>query len=193
MAEAQMKPMSVAAFLAWEQEQSGRFELVGGRPVAMTGGTRAHDEVRLNLAAWLREALRGKPCRVHTDVKVLCGKGNVRVPDVLVCCGPNQPGGLLAVEPRIVVKVVSPSARATDFLVELADYNRTPSISTYLICWQSAVKMVVFRRYGEHLGLAEMREGLTAAIELPDVGLTLALADVYDRVDLPAAVEMAAF
>ena len=36
-------PVTTAEFLAWEERQELRFELDGFRPVAMTGGTIAHD------------------------------------------------------------------------------------------------------------------------------------------------------
>jgi hypothetical protein len=38
--------MTVAEFLAWEERQELRWEFDGFQPVAMTGGTRAHETIR---------------------------------------------------------------------------------------------------------------------------------------------------
>ena len=59
------KPMTVEQFLAWEERQELRWEFDGFEPVAMTGGTDAHEAIGGVLRALLRERLRGKPCRVR--------------------------------------------------------------------------------------------------------------------------------
>jgi hypothetical protein len=38
-------PMTLAEFLAWEERQELRYEFDGFAPVALTGGTRAHDAI----------------------------------------------------------------------------------------------------------------------------------------------------
>jgi hypothetical protein len=41
--------MTLAEFLAWEERQELRYEFNGQAPVAMTGGTAAHDRITFNL------------------------------------------------------------------------------------------------------------------------------------------------
>jgi hypothetical protein len=59
MSAALHKPMTLAEFLAWEERQELRYEFDGFPPVAMTGGTLAHDQItfdfRMALAARLAE------------------------------------------------------------------------------------------------------------------------------------------
>lgn len=181
-----MQPMTIETFLAWESRQDGRYEFVDGRPVAMTGGTRAHDAVRGNIVGLFWTAMRGKPCRAHIDLKVACGSGNVRYPDALIECSRGGPKDQAAAEPTIVVEVLSPSTQAADFLVKFQDYDSVPTISTYLIFWQDAAKAQVFRR-GDNgrLTAADQPDTLDAVIDLADVGVRLALADVYEGVDFP--------
>ena len=50
MSNALRKPMTLDEFLAWEERQELRYEFDGFQPVAMTGGTFAHDAVSINLA-----------------------------------------------------------------------------------------------------------------------------------------------
>jgi len=42
-------PMTVAEFLAWEARQEFRWEFDGVHPVAMTGGTAAHETISGNI------------------------------------------------------------------------------------------------------------------------------------------------
>ena len=74
------KPMSVAEFLAWETRQELRFEFDGFAPVAMTGGTIAHDLITFNVRKALDARLGGKPCTPHgPNVKIVTA-GKVRYP-----------------------------------------------------------------------------------------------------------------
>jgi hypothetical protein len=57
-------------WLAWEEAQPERYELLWDEPTLMAGGTVRHSSITLNIAALLRERLRGGPCRVQADVKV---------------------------------------------------------------------------------------------------------------------------
>ena len=59
---AALQPMTmVEEFLAWEEAQQGRYEFDGFRPVAMTGGTFAHEVI---IGQNLRTELGESPARV---------------------------------------------------------------------------------------------------------------------------------
>ena len=49
MSNALREPMTLHEFLAWEERQELRYEFDGFQPVAMTGGTYAHDAIQVNL------------------------------------------------------------------------------------------------------------------------------------------------
>jgi hypothetical protein len=50
-------------FLAWQEQQERHFAFDGLGPVAMTGGTIAHDRITFDLRAVLATRLAGAPCR----------------------------------------------------------------------------------------------------------------------------------
>ena len=60
MSVALQKPITLAEFLAWEERQELRYEFDGFEPVAMTGGTIAHDRITFNLQKALDAQARGK-------------------------------------------------------------------------------------------------------------------------------------
>ncbi|MBP0579640.1 Uma2 family endonuclease [Labrys sp. LIt4] len=184
MAEVRHQPMSLDEFLAWENEQELRYELVDGQAVMMTGGTVAHDYVRSRIALALGNQLQGKPCRLALDVKIACPNGNVRYPDVAVHCGPYRPRDLLASEPRIVIEVLSDSTKATDFLIKLRDYQSVPDIAAYLIFWQDEARVLVHRRNEQAWQPGEELVGARAIVGLPEIGAELSLAEIYREIVL---------
>ena len=97
--------MSLPQFLAWEERQELRHEFDGFQPVAMTGGTAAHDAIQMNLHAALVSRLRGRPCRPHgSDLKVEV-VGRVRYPDAFVVCTPVAPRQTVVTDPAVVFEV----------------------------------------------------------------------------------------
>jgi len=180
MVEPARTAMSLDEFLDWEAGQELRYELVGGQPVMMTGGTVAHDFVRPRIATSLGVQLRGRACRMALDVKIACPTGNVRYPDVAIHCGPLRPKDSLASGPRVVIEVLSDSTKATDFLIKLKDYKSVAEIETHLIFWQDEARAIVHHRLGEAWSDGALVEGLSETIMLDGVGVSLSLHDIYD-------------
>ena len=89
MSIALQKPMTMTAFLAWEDQQELRYEFDGIQPVAMVGGTVAHSAIQRNLLFQLTAALRGRPCRPHGSHLKIQVAGRIRYPDAFVVCTPT--------------------------------------------------------------------------------------------------------
>jgi Uma2 family endonuclease len=179
MSHAVRKSLSLDAFLDWEAAQERRFEFADGQPVAMAGGTDQHDAVRGNIHAALHRQLSGKPCRVRLDVKVVCPNGSVRYPDVAVDCGPRDPNATQLGAPSVVIEVLSPSTRSTDYLRKPRDYGSVESVEVYLIVDPDTVRIDVLRRTAEGLELVEEVDDVTTSIVLGSTGVALEVSEVY--------------
>ena len=85
------QPFDRSAFLAWEDAQPDRWELVGGIIRMMAGGTVDHNTVAGNIYAFLHSKLRGGPCRPFQQNMKLTPAENEdsTYPDVLVICRPD--------------------------------------------------------------------------------------------------------
>src|SRR5947209_9553692 len=70
------------AFLAWVQGREERYELADGRVVMMTGASRTHGLLVLNIAMLLRGQL--DPRSVIADFGLDAGPKTLRYPDVMV-------------------------------------------------------------------------------------------------------------
>lgn len=183
MSQTARRTMTPSEFLDWEALQDRRFEFADGQPVAMAGGTDQHDAVRGNILASLHRQLAGKPCRVRLDMKLVCPSGAVRYPDVAIDCGPRDPAATRLAAPTVIVEILSPSTRSTDYLRKPRDYASVPSVEIYLIVDPDSVRIDVLRRVGDGLELAEELEDRDAVIALGSTGASLALADIYPDAD----------
>ncbi len=147
------KPMSLAEFLDWEEQQPLRHEFDGFHPIAMAGGTPAHAGIQRNLAISVGGRLRGKPCRFYgSDLKIEVA-GRIRYPDGFVVCTPVLPQDKLVREPVVIFAVMSETTWRTDTITKNRKYAATPSICRYIILAQDEIGGQMFERVGnEWLG-----------------------------------------
>lgn len=179
------RPMTLEAFLAWEEGQELRFEFDGFQPVAMTGGTVAHETIGGTLRALLRDRLRGKPCRSAGPTLKIEAAGRIRYPDAFVYCAPVPATETVIRQPAVVFEVLSPGTSRTDRIETLREYQATESIQRYVILEQDSIAATVFVRHGADW----IAHALTAAdtLLMPEIEVDLPLADVYADVQVPAA------
>jgi Uma2 family endonuclease len=188
MSQHALRRMSADEFLHWQLEQDSLFELVDGVPVGMVGARRAHDRVVMNAAREVGAQLRGKRCQPFSEsLAVRIPAGNLRRPDLGVDCGPFDGNAMVAPEPRLVIEVLSPSTRGVDQFRKLDEYKTIESLDYILLVDPDAAEVIVWSRDAArawHLGTVA---GLEAAVELPSLGLTLRLADLYEGLTVRAA------
>jgi Uma2 family endonuclease len=128
-----MPHVTLDEYLANENTSAARHELVGGQMHAMTGATRAHNRIILNLVRSLDDAARAEGCRLSAEtVKLKIMDTTVYYPDLMVACGPPV-HDLYEIAPCLVVEVLSPSTADLDRREKLGAYLSLASVVTYLI------------------------------------------------------------
>jgi Uma2 family endonuclease len=188
MSVAHRRPMTVAEFLAWEERQELRWEFDGFEPVAMTGGTYAHETIGGNIRFAVRSRLGSGPCRVQGPTLKIEVAGRIRYPDAFVVCSPVPPRDTVVRDPVVVFEVLSESTSRIDRIEKLREYGATASILRYVILEQDAIAAMVFVRKGADL----VAETLTAddTLRMPEIDVEVPMADFYTGLDLdeePAA------
>jgi Uma2 family endonuclease len=137
MGHAELKlPMTAAEFLAWDASQTIKHEFVRGEVFAMTGATKAHIRLTLNVAMSLLQHLRGSPCSTYAaDIKLRVETADSYFyPDVLVTCSTTDAADPAIVrEPILVVEVLSPSTAAYDTGAKFAAYRQLPTLREYVL------------------------------------------------------------
>jgi Uma2 family endonuclease len=175
------KPMSIEEFLAWEERQELKYEFDGWQPEAMTGGTYVHSLIQGNLAIALGSRLRGTPCTyVNNDLKIAVS-GIIRYPDGFVICTPVSLRATLVHKPVVIIEVLSPSTSGKDRITKNREYAATPSVKRYVMLEQDRIAATVFSRSAENwIGQVLLED---AELALPEIGITLPLAELYDGID----------
>ena len=179
-------PFTLAEYLAIEPEGKVRHELIDGELVAMTGTSRAHNAIAINLAAAVRPHLRGTPCRIASaDMKVVIATiERGYYPDLVVSCGDpiDEPDAYTETRPRLIAEVLSPSTEAFDRGDKGEHYRSIPSLEDYVLVAQSTRAVEVWNRSGERW--TATRHGADDTVTLRSIGLELPVATIYEDVPL---------
>ena len=190
MSEAAIRLMSIDEFLVWQEAHEQRAELVDGRPVAMTGATFAHDRVVGNVRLCLSTALRaaGSQCDAFgADIGATTGPMTLRRPDVAVYCPPFDEAAAKSDRPRLIVEVLSRSTEQIDYVTKLEEYKTLSSLRTVLLIDPWATAIGVWERDATGAWQYRVLRDMDAVLELADLGISIPVRDVYERVSLNPA------
>ena len=149
MGVALKEPMTLEAFLDWENRQGLKYEFDGFQPVAMVGVTTAHAAIQRNLLGLLFSRLRGHRCQAFgSDLKIQVA-GRIRYPDGFIVCSPVAPNATVIDDPVVVFEILSPGTSYTDRIEKNREYRATLSIQRYVILEQSRPAASVYARVGD--------------------------------------------
>jgi Uma2 family endonuclease len=175
--------MDKQAFLAWAQTQEERHELDRGRILMMTGGSRAHWQITLNLAKALDARLPPENYAVLPEFGIDLEVGSIRFPDVVVDVAGEASKDLTATSPVLIAEVLSPASERIDLGDKAAEYLRLPNLPAYLVLAQDEVKVWMWTREGAGFpagpAVFDRKEDV---IPIEPLGINLPLEEVYARV-----------
>ena len=171
--------MSVEEYLAGEQHSELRHEYIDGQVYAMTGASDRHGLIANALAFALTPAARRKGCQLFTsDMKLRLEIGGQTVfyyPDLLLSCDPGDRDPLFTRAPCLIVEVLSESTARVDRREKLLAYQTLPSLQTYVLLEQDAMRAEVYQR-AANWQVEYVEKG---SIRIDCLDLDLSLADVY--------------
>jgi Uma2 family endonuclease len=189
MSEAAFKRMTVAEFVRWEDGTDTRYELLKGSPVAMAPPAVAHGVLALRLGARIDTALRSRPpCLGQSEAGIVRPDRDdtYYIADIAVTCTPTQRGDQLISDPVLIVEILSPGTAMYDRQTKVADYRRIASVEEILLIDSTSMFAEVLRREGDRW-ITEIVRGPQATLSLTSIGLTAAMSDLYEGIDLPDA------
>jgi Uma2 family endonuclease len=181
--------VSVEDYLAAEEIARTKSEYIDGWVRAMTGATNRHNEVTGNCFLAIATALKGKPCQAYNpDTKLRIrteSKKRFYYPDLQVVCESNLPTESYQDRPVLVIEVLSPSTRLYDLDEKLTAYTQIPTLQYYLILEEHQPIAILFRRNGELFERLQL-EGIETGIDLPMLGISLSMREIYERIEFTA-------
>jgi len=179
-------------YLEIERKAEFKSEYHNGEMFAMAEASLPHNLITANLTIQLGLQLRARPCRVaSSDQRVLVPTGRFLYPDVVAFCGEPR---LLDSEfdtllnPTVIVEVLSPSTEAYDRGRKFQHYRTIESLRAYLMVSSDRIGAELYTRQPDnHWTLTAEASRLEDSFEIDAIGCRLKLADVYEKVELPAA------
>jgi Uma2 family endonuclease len=139
-------------YIKGEITSEQRHEYIDGEVFAMSGGSDAHETINLNIAAILKQHLKGSQCRTYASgMKVRVDETKFLYPDVFVTCeATNEENYYAKGSPELIIEVLSPSTEAYDRGQKFHYYRRLASLQEYLLVSQTEPLVDLFRREGDH-------------------------------------------
>jgi Uma2 family endonuclease len=188
MAGRATKRMTAEEFVDWQKSQGDRYELVEGIPLKlMSGSSNYHDVLTANVVGHPFNELQGKRSRVVTaDSAAKTRINSYRRPDAAVTCDEPKRGSYEAEAPRLIAEVVSESNTGVQWQRKLDEYRRREGLAQILLIDSEIVSATLLTRDGTEWTMTAY-DRLSDVIELPMVECRPAMAQLYDRLDLPSA------
>jgi len=175
-------------YLALERQSETKSEYFAGEIFAMGGASRWHNLIVTNCVRELSLQVKIRPCRVYpSDMRIkVSATGLYTYPDVIVACGAErfddeQKDTLL--NPIVLIEVLSESTEAYDRGSKFEQYRKLESLIEYLLIAQDKPHVEHYVRQPDGLWLFSDVSGLDGVVQLPSIECSLALAEVYDKVE----------
>ena len=175
-------PMDKASFLHWVQEQTHRYEFVGGQAVMHPGGTLRHGKIIGRFVTGLNNGL--DPDRwiaSPTDIAIEVGD-DIRYPDVAVFANAIDDTKLSTDAPALLVEVLPPSSKDTDFRVKRLQYTSLPSLLAYVVASQDEAKAWLWLRDPETGAFPpepQVLSGVGATLAVPALNIAIPVDEIY--------------
>lgn len=173
--------------MAFEERAKYRSEYVNGYIFKMAGGTEAHNDITLNVAAQLKTKLRGKCKTYASDMKVWVEEvGTFFYPDVTVVCGERKfyKGRRDIIEnPILLIEVLSQSTDKYDKNDKFFTYQRIESFQEYALISQNQPAVQQYIRQIDGSWIYKATIGLKSKAHFESVDATVSLQEIYDLVE----------
>ncbi len=178
-------PLSVEEYLEGEQYAEVRHEFIDGVVYAMSGGTRNHNRIALNISYALEEGLENGPCKHFiNDIKLrvqTLESESFYYPDVVVTCDPEDNNELYVEKPTTIIEVLSDSTERIDKQEKFFAYRTLESLEEYILISQKTKEVTVSRKANQWK--KEVISGDDFELSLSCTGNPLTSARIYKNVD----------
>ena len=181
-------------YLQLERKAVYKSEYYTGEIFAMSGASRAHNIVVINVAAALNTQLENRACEVYaSDMRVRTpDTATYTYPDVIVVCGQPQFEDAevdTLLNPTLIIEVLSPSTETHDRTKKFADYRKIESLKEYILIAQRECRVTQYIKQPDGMWLFQEASSLGEMLHLTSVNCDLALERAYRKVEFPSLQE----
>jgi Uma2 family endonuclease len=175
-------------YLSFEASSNVKHEYLAGQIYAMAGGTPEHAALAAAFLGQLYAQLRGGRCRAYdADLRIRVRATDLLTyPDVTIVCGPlerDDEDPVSAVNPTLLVEVLSDSTERYDRGVKFDHYQRLPSLKQYVLVSHRERSVEVWTRADDVWTCATAVDGQRAVLE--SIGASVDVRELYDEAIAP--------
>jgi Uma2 family endonuclease len=175
-------------YLELDRISDERLEYWDGEIYSMSGVSRKHNRVGVNLIRLLDTELFDRECEVfaaNTRIKVP-SLPPYRYGDLSALCGEAQFEQIAGVDvllnPMLIIEVLSDSTEARDRGDKFSHYKSIPSFCEYLLIAQHRLHVTQYLKRGDGFWLQREYNSLDEVVKIESLGCELAMKDIYRRV-----------
>ena len=154
---------------------------------AMSGAGTTHNIIFSNLFGEIFTKLKGKSCKPYgSDMRLHIPENTLfTYPDISIYCGNmKQVDDNNALEPTVLIEILSPSTRNYDRGGKFKLYREIPSLKEYILVDTESVNIEVFRiNPSAHWELEEYKT-IGESLNIPILKLSVPLNDIYEGTKL---------
>jgi Uma2 family endonuclease len=175
-------------YLELEEKAEYKNEFYNGEVFAMSGGTRDHSLIAMNVGRELGNALIGKGCFVFgSDLMVRVDAADAGFyPDAMVICEKEKYVGdknHAITNPTVIVEVLSDSTGAYDRGGKFRQYEMLPTLQEYVLVEQKEAQVDVFHRNDQGLWVLERYGGLNSVVKFRSLEVAIRSSKIYYGID----------
>ena len=176
--------VSPEEFLEIQRASEFPLEYMDGEIIAMAGGTKAHGQIVQAISMLAGVALLDKPCEASSTISVKAPTSYL-IPDLVIYCdgGDFTQNDELLLNPLVIFEVLSSSTELYNRGQKWMKYQHIDSLQHYVMISQSEPVVETYTRQAEGGWHYEAVSGLDGSVRLSHVDLSLALSDIYKRVE----------
>jgi Uma2 family endonuclease len=175
-------------YLKLELASENKSEYRNGEIIPMAGGTPDHNELAINLAAFLKFALRSKPYRIFaTDQRLWVPNRTLYTyPDVMVIEKPLQlqTGRTDTVtNPCFIAEVLSKSTQDYDRSEKFVTYRTIDSLREYLLIDQYSIHVEHYVKTSSHQWIFSEYDDPAVTLTCDVFECQIKISDLYQNID----------
>jgi Uma2 family endonuclease len=183
------KKLTIEEYLEYERTADEKHEYYQGEIFAMCGAKVTHNEIVVNILTALKQKLKGKPCKPYnSDQRIHIPKNTLfTYPDISIVCGKtitlnNDEFNVL--NASVIIEVLSPGTKNYDRGEKFQLCRDIPTLKEYILADSQFVHVEAFRLNAKGHWELEEYKTLNEVVQLPSVGVSLLLNEIYEGTKL---------
>ena len=176
-------------YLLFEKASLEKHEYFKGEIFAMAGAGARHNVIFSNFFISVGIQLKGKPCKPYgSDLRIHIPENSLfTYPDISIICGeiiPSKVDADTAVQPTVIIEILSPSTRNYDQGIKFRLYREIPTLKEFITIDSESIGIEAYRINSQ--GNWELKDyrSIDETLTIPSVGLSLSLKEIYEGTKL---------